>query len=155
MRKPNDPNLSTMFMTTGAASAIFGDAMIRGIPAIGEAVGIAIANGINAKRARDWNAAVQSKAAEAEMVLAEFDDICREFARHPKFLVGAIRDQFELKRELENALNRATVFDAYDAMVTLITRIRLKLSRHRMIADALFNAAVNAKLRVASKRNAA
>jgi hypothetical protein len=144
-----------MFLTTGAASAILGDAMIRGIPAIGEAVGIAIANGISCKRSRDWNAAVEGKAAEAEKVLAEFDDICRDLACHPKSLAAVIRDQFELKRELENALNRVSMFDAYDALVTLIVRIRLKLSRHRMIADALFNAAVNAKLRAASKREAA
>jgi len=155
MRKPNDPNLSTMFLATGAASAILGDAMIRGIPAIGEAVGIAVANGINRKRARDWNAAVQTKADEAEKLLAEFDDICRDLARHPKLLAAVIRDQFALQNELENALNRATVFDAYDALVMLIARIRLRLSRHRMIADTLFNATVNAKLRSTSKREAA
>jgi hypothetical protein len=143
-----------MFLTTGAASAILGQAMIHGIPAIGEAVGNAVANGINRKRARDWNAAVDAKAAEAEKVLAEFDDVCRELAGHPKFLTGAIRDQFDLKRELDRALNQATVFDAYDSLVTLVARIRLKLSRHRMIADALFNVAVNAKLRAKHLREA-
>jgi hypothetical protein len=155
MRRRSETNVGTMFMATGAASAILGQAMIHGIPAIGEAVGNAVASGINRKRTRDWNAAVDAKAAEAEKVLAEFDDVCRELARHPKFLSAVIRDQFDLKRELENALNRATVFDAYDALVVLIARIRLKLSRHRVVADALFNATVNAKLRAASKREAA
>lgn len=155
MTRPNSPNLSTMFLTTGAASAILGDAMIRGIPAIGEAVGTAIASGINAKRARAWNAAVEAKVAEVEKLLAEFDDIYRELARHPKFLAGAIRDQIELKRELENALSTDTVFAAYDSLVSLIARIRLKLSRHRVVADALFNAAVNARLRAKLERDAA
>jgi hypothetical protein len=155
MTRPNNPNLNTMFLTTGAASAILGDAMIRGIPAIGEAVGVAIANGVNRKRARDWQMAVETKVTEAERLLAEFDDICRELASHPKFLAAVVRDQFELKRELENALNGATVFDAYDRLVALSARIRLTLSRHRMIADALFNAVVDAKLRATSKREAA
>jgi len=155
MRKPNDPNLTTMFLATGAASAILGQAMIRGIPAIGEAVGIWVANGINRKRARDWQAAVEAKAAEAEKLLAEFDDICRDLARHPKLLAAVIRDQFTLQNELENALNRVTVFAAYDSLVSLIARIRLKLSRHRVVADALFNAAVNARLRAKLERDAA
>jgi hypothetical protein len=144
-----------MFMATGAASAILGQAMIHSIPAIGEAVGIAVANGINRKRSRDWNAAVESKAADVERLLAEFDDVCRDLACHPKFLAAVIRDQFELNRELENALNRVSMFDAYDNLVELIARIRPKLSRHRIIADALFNATVSAKLRAKHERKAA
>jgi hypothetical protein len=144
-----------MYLAVGGSSAILGQAMIQGIPAIGEAVGVAIRSGINAKRTGDWNAAVDAKAAEAEKLLAEFDDICRDLAHHPKFMAAVIRDQIELKREFENALNSATVFDAYDSLVTLITRIRPKLSRHRTIADALFNAAVSARLRAKREQEAA
>jgi hypothetical protein len=136
-----------MFMATGAASALLGDAMIRGIPAIGEAVGNAVANGINRKRARDWNAAVDAKAAEAEKVLAEFESLRREWivkgSPHDSATLGAMAG---FKRELKSAFDVDTVFEAYDILDRLVIKMRRRLTADRAVAKSLFNATVKRRV---------
>ena len=153
MRRPNSPYVGNMFMATGASAAILGQAMISAAPAIGEAVGNAIRAGINEKRSRDWNAAVEAKANQAEKLLAEFDVIRRDLAGYPPMLTYAIRDHLELKRDLDT-LQTNTVFEAYDALVALIARIKRRLGFYRTVADTMFNASVKAKLRAQRQQEA-
>jgi hypothetical protein len=154
MHRRNEANVGGAFLAAGMGGAILGQAMIAAAPAIGEAVGAAIRTGINEKHARDWQAAVKRKADQAEKLLAEFDTIRRDLGGYPPLLAHAIRDQVALQRQLDT-LQAESVFEAYDALVALIARIKRKLSFHRQIADIMFNATMKAKLRAKREREAA
>lgn len=155
MARKAEPDLTTLFLAAGAGGAILGAGMLAASKGIGQAIGTTIANTVNAKRARDWQAAVVAKAGEAERLLAEFDRIRGDLAIYPELLADAVGDHVRLKYELESVLSETTVFDAYDELVALITRIDNRLSYHRSITDALFNAAVTSRLRAAREQEAA
>jgi hypothetical protein len=135
-----------MYLAVGASSYILGHAMIAAVPAIGEAVGTAIRSGVNAKRTRDWNAAVQTKAAEAEKVLAKFESLRREWivkgSPHDSATTAAIA---RFKRELSRAFDADSVFEAYNLLEQLVTKMRRRLTADRAVVKALFSAIVKRK----------
>lgn len=146
MRRRSEADVGTMFMAVGASSAILGQGMIAASNAIGTAVGNAVVNGINRKRTRDWQAAVEAKAAEAEKLLAEFESLRREWivkgSPHDSATIGAMAG---FKRELNAAFDVYTVFEAYDILNKLVIRMRRRLTADRVVAKSLFNAAVKRK----------
>jgi len=143
-----EPNLFPLFAVTAGAGYAIGKGMQVLAPAIGQAIGSAIREGINAKRLREWQKSVEEKLEEVDQLLDELErQSVTELASLRDLQIRATARHFLCNRDRDRALEQDTLYDAYYMLSDLAAELRAVIYQNRQAARAAFDVRIRNEVR--------